>query len=94
MKNAFLLWASKKVNFVRGLMWFVSGLGFGISSLVVGVIFLIVAFGLSFFACRLEVMADSYRLVNADKLAQANSYGVLIESALNDIMGNKSNPPE
>lgn len=56
--STFIVWASHKLNFLRGLTWFVCGLAMGINSIVLGLILLAVSLVLNFLAARLEIAAE------------------------------------
>lgn len=58
LKNTFIVWASHKLNFIRGLTWCICGFAFGVQSLLLGVIFLALSLILNFFASRLELVSD------------------------------------
>lgn len=71
--RTFIVWASPKFNFIRGLSWFICGLALGIRSLALGVSLLAVSLVLNFFAARLELTANRYRVLPAEKPVKTHS---------------------
>ena len=56
--KTFLIWASHKLNFIRGFTWFIAGFALAVNSMVLGCGLLVLALVFNFFACRLEIAAN------------------------------------
>lgn len=91
-----LVWLSPKLNFLRGLCWFVAGLALGIKSLVLGVSLLAVAVLLNLLAARVEVSARGITpAVQKPLKSKISASDVDIQKMLLAAMASANkNPPE
>jgi len=94
-KSTFIIWASRQLNFIRGLVWFIAGFALAVNSLTLGVVLMVVAFLLNFLACRLEVKAVACKTAPTQKPRTAqNSSPQLDIAALYKSLLDATNPPD